>query len=48
MPDIVRASEVTKSYRLGSRRVGALRGVNLRIAESGFYAIMNYFMRCTM
>jgi putative ABC transport system ATP-binding protein len=40
MPDIVRLSEVTKSYRLGNRRVEALRGVNLRIAEGGFYAIM--------
>ncbi len=32
--------EVVKSYRQGSRRVEALRGVSLRIDEPGFYAVM--------
>ena len=40
MPDIVRLHELTKTYRLGNRRVEALRGVNMRISEPGFYAIM--------
>jgi putative ABC transport system ATP-binding protein len=31
---------VTKSYRLGERRVEALRGVDLTIDTPGFYAIM--------
>ena len=31
---------VTKTYALGARRVQALRGVELHVAEPGFYAIM--------
>jgi putative ABC transport system ATP-binding protein len=37
---IVRCRGVAKSYRLGDRTVQALRGVDLEIAEPGFYAIM--------
>jgi putative ABC transport system ATP-binding protein len=40
MPAIVRLTDVRKSYRLGSRRVHALRGVDLDIDQGGFYAIM--------
>lgn len=36
----IRLSGVEKSYRIGSRRVLALRGVNLEIDAPGFYAIM--------
>jgi putative ABC transport system ATP-binding protein len=36
----VRLSGVTKAYMLGSRRVDALRGIDLNISEPGFYAIM--------
>jgi putative ABC transport system ATP-binding protein len=36
----VRLTDVSKSYRLGPRRVDALRGVDLEIAEPGFYGIM--------
>ncbi len=31
---------VRKSYQIGSRRVEALRGIDMRIDEPGFYAIM--------
>jgi putative ABC transport system ATP-binding protein len=37
---VVRCSGVRKSYRMGERTVEALRGVDLHIAEPGFYAIM--------
>ncbi len=37
---MLRCSAVTKSYTLGDRRVDALRGVELRIDEPGFYAVM--------
>jgi len=37
---IVRLTDVTKSYRLGPRRVVALRGVDLEIERPGFYGIM--------
>ncbi|MDY7108871.1 MAG: ABC transporter ATP-binding protein [Planctomycetota bacterium] len=40
MPATIRLTDVRKSYRLGSRRVTALNGVNLQIDGSGFYAIM--------
>ncbi|MCI0676352.1 MAG: ABC transporter ATP-binding protein [Phycisphaerales bacterium] len=33
-------AEVTKTYLMGKRRVEALRGVDLRISEPGFYGIM--------
>jgi putative ABC transport system ATP-binding protein len=32
--------DVRKTYRLGSQRVEALRGIDLRIDEPGFYAVM--------
>ncbi|GAB5496342.1 MAG: ABC transporter ATP-binding protein [Phycisphaerales bacterium] len=37
---MIRCAGVTKSYDLGDRAVKALRGVDLTIAEPGFYAIM--------
>ncbi|MBK7404906.1 MAG: ABC transporter ATP-binding protein [Phycisphaerales bacterium] len=37
---MIRCIDVHKSYRLGSRPVPALRGVDIDIAEPGFYAIM--------
>lgn len=37
---VIRLSNVTKSYVMGSRRVDALRGVDLHITEPGFYGIM--------
>ena len=37
---MIRCANVHKSYRLGARAVPALRGVDLVIAEPGFYAIM--------
>jgi putative ABC transport system ATP-binding protein len=40
MSATVRLTDLRKSYRLGSRRVAALNGVNLEIGGSGFYAIM--------
>lgn len=36
----IRLRGVKKSYRLGARRVDALRGVDLDVSEPGFYAIM--------
>jgi len=40
MSATIRLTDLRKSYRLGSRRVHALNGVNLDIDRSGFYAIM--------
>jgi putative ABC transport system ATP-binding protein len=40
MPAIVKLHDVWKSYRLGSRRVAALRGVDLDLSEPAFYGIM--------
>ena len=40
MPPIVRMTDVEKRYRLGSRAVDALRGVDLLMPEPGFYAVM--------
>lgn len=37
---IITINDVWKHYRLGSRRVEAVRGVDLVIDEPGFYAIM--------
>jgi len=37
---MIRCQNVHKSYRLGDRSVAALQGVDLEIAEAGFYAIM--------
>jgi putative ABC transport system ATP-binding protein len=37
---MIRCVDVRKSYRTGGREVQALRGLNLRIDEPGFYAIM--------
>jgi putative ABC transport system ATP-binding protein len=37
---LVALSDVAKTYRLGARRIEALRGVSLRIDEPGFYGIM--------
>lgn len=37
---MIRASNVTKTFSLGPRRIEALRGVDLHIEEPGFYAIM--------
>lgn len=37
---VLRCVNVHKSYTLGTRRVVALRGVNLEVPEPGFYAIM--------
>lgn len=37
---MIRLANVTKTYVTGTRRVEALRGVNLEIAEPGFYGIM--------
>lgn len=37
---MIRCTEVYKAYQLGDRRVEALRGASLEIAEPGFYAIM--------
>ena len=37
---MIRCINVHKKYRLGTRDVAALRGVDLHIAEQGFYAIM--------
>ena len=37
---MLRCTNVHKSYRTGQRTVQALRGVDLHIAEPGFYAIM--------
>jgi putative ABC transport system ATP-binding protein len=39
---IIRCVNVHKSYRLGSREVGALRGVDLEIERPGFFAIMGH------
>lgn len=36
----IRLRDVHKSYQLGSRRVDALRGIDLEITEPGFHAIM--------
>lgn len=36
----IAARDVHKAYRLGSRQVDALRGLNLEIREGGFYGIM--------
>jgi putative ABC transport system ATP-binding protein len=36
----IRVRGVTKTYVSGSRRIEALRGVDLDIAEPGFYGIM--------
>lgn len=33
-------TNVRKSYQIGARRVEALRGIDMEIAEPGFYAIM--------
>lgn len=37
---MIRCENVHKRYSLGPRQVPALRGVNLHIAEPGYYAIM--------
>lgn len=37
---MVRCEQVFKSYKLGDRTVEALRGVDLRIEQPGFFAIM--------
>ena len=37
---MIRCTDVHKSYEMGAERVPALRGVDLEIAEPGFYAIM--------
>ncbi len=37
---MIRCVKVRKSYTLGARSVEALRGVDLTVAEPGFYAIM--------
>ncbi len=37
---MIRAVGVSKSFSLGQRRVQALRSIDLRIEEPGFYAIM--------
>ena len=37
---MIQIENVHKSYRHGSRRIEALRGVDLRIDEPGFYAVM--------
>ncbi len=37
---MIRCANVHKSYRMGERVVNALRGVDLDIAEPGFYAVM--------
>ena len=37
---MIRCTDVHKSYRMGERTVAALRGVDLKIGEPGFYAIM--------
>jgi putative ABC transport system ATP-binding protein len=37
---MIRLANVTKAYVTGSRRVEALRGVNMDIGEPGFYGIM--------
>jgi putative ABC transport system ATP-binding protein len=37
---MIRCQDVHKTYRTGGRDVAALRGVNLRIDEPGFYAVM--------
>jgi putative ABC transport system ATP-binding protein len=37
---MIRCVDVHKKYRIGDREVDALRGVNLHIAEPGFYGIM--------
>lgn len=39
---LIRCVNVHKSYRLGRREVGALRGVDLEIDAPGFYAIMGH------
>jgi putative ABC transport system ATP-binding protein len=39
---VVRCVGVRKSYRLGTREIPALRGVDLEIADPGFYAIMGH------
>jgi putative ABC transport system ATP-binding protein len=39
-PHVIRCADVHKSYRMGEGTVHALRGVDLDIAEPGFYAIM--------
>ena len=36
----IRVDSLHKSYRLGDRRVDALNGVDLRVEEPGFYAVM--------
>ncbi|MEM8757218.1 MAG: ABC transporter ATP-binding protein [Planctomycetota bacterium] len=37
---MIRCAGVTKSFTIGPRRVPALRGVDMHVAESGFHAIM--------
>ncbi len=37
---MIRCTDVRKTYRASGREVQALRGLNLRIDEPGFYAIM--------
>jgi len=37
---VIECKELRKSYRLGARTVDALRGLDLTIAEPGFYGIM--------
>lgn len=37
---MLRCTDVRKTYRVGARQVEALRGIDLRIDEPGFYAIM--------
>ncbi len=37
---MIHLDQVNKSYRQGARRVEALRGLDLRIGEPGFYAVM--------
>jgi putative ABC transport system ATP-binding protein len=41
-PPVVRCRGVMKSFRLGSREIPALRGVDLEIPDQGFYAIMGH------
>ena len=38
--ELVRCTDVHKSYRLGDRKVEALRGVSLTVDRPGFFAIM--------
>ncbi len=40
MSPVVELTNVQKSFRLGRRDVHALRGVDLRIVEPGFFSVM--------